>query len=63
MSFMLTIEGPFQWRPGRYRSRVATRWWWGWFAIKRIHVSEYEYATTAYDWKDERSRARRKRAA
>ena len=53
MTFALTIEGPFQWRPGRYRSRVVSRYWWGWFAFKRIRVSEYEYATTAYEWRSE----------
>lgn len=52
MIFKVVIERPVQVKPGRYKSRVVTRLWWLWFAIARIHVSEEEYATTAYDWRE-----------
>lgn len=44
-------EGPlWNWRPGRFRSRVVTRWWWGAVGIGVLHVPHKEYATTSYDW-------------
>jgi hypothetical protein len=52
MYVALVIERPVQWRPGRYRSSIVSRWWWLWFAIKVVHVDELTYTTTAYDWRD-----------
>lgn len=52
MTFALVVERPFARKPGHYRSRVVSRVWWLWFALKVIHVSEHEYATTAWDWRN-----------
>lgn len=52
MRFMFVIERPWKWKPGRYKSDVVTRVWWGLLAIKRIKVSEHEYATRAYAWEE-----------
>lgn len=46
------IEGPFQAKPGRYKSEIATRVWWLWFWAKIVHVDEVTYATTSYTWED-----------
>ena len=51
MTLALVIEGPFAKRPGYFKSRVVTRVWWLWFALKVVHVPEHEYATTAWDWR------------
>ena len=43
--------GPlWNWRPGRYRSRVVYRGWWGPVAVSKLRVSHLEYASTSYDW-------------
>lgn len=52
MTISLTIEGPFQKRPGKYKSNIVTRVWWMWFAVKIIHVSEDVYAETAWVWEE-----------
>lgn len=33
MTILFEISRPLQWRPGIYRSDVALRIWWLWFAI------------------------------
>ena len=44
-------EGPaWNWRPGRFRSRVVRRWWWGPVAIGVLQISHEEYARTNFEW-------------
>lgn len=50
MMICLVIERPFQKKPGRHKSDICTRYWWAWFAIKKVHISEYEYATSQWVW-------------
>jgi hypothetical protein len=50
MYLHLVFERPWSWKPSLHRSSISTRVMWGWFAVAKIHVSEYEYATTEYDW-------------
>lgn len=50
MYLRLVIERPWAWKPSFHRSSIDTRAMWGWFAVAKMHVSEYEYATTSYDW-------------
>jgi hypothetical protein len=33
MTFFVEICGPWQWRPGRFRSDRMTRCWWGFVAV------------------------------
>jgi len=51
MTLILEISRPWQWRAGRFRSRVVTRVWWGCFALAWLHVSLKEFSETAYDWR------------
>ena len=50
MTVFLECAGPFQWRPGFYKSRSIYRVWWGWFAVGALRISFHEFATTAFDW-------------
>jgi hypothetical protein len=44
-------KGPlWNWRPGRFRSRVVTRWWWGSVAVAKLNISHEEYARTEFNW-------------
>lgn len=38
------------WKPGRFQSRVMTRYWWGCVAVSRLHISLQEYSSTEFDW-------------
>lgn len=52
MYLHLVIEraGGWSWKPSIHKSTISTRVMWGYFAIAKIHVNEYEYATASYDW-------------
>lgn len=52
MTVIVEVCGPFQRRPGYFRSRVMTRVWWGWFAVALLHIPLHEYADrTRYEWR------------
>lgn len=45
------VSGPFQKRPGWYRSNVTViRIWWGWFAVALIKGDSA--ARQRYTWED-----------
>ena len=56
MTVILEWCGPWQWRPGRFRSRVLTRVWWGYWALAVLHVPLDEFTRTAYDWQPQAAR-------
>jgi hypothetical protein len=49
-AFILEISSPFQWRPGRFESRIVRRYWWGWFAVTRLKIPLIEFVQREYDW-------------
>lgn len=44
-------EGPFwNWRSGKFKSRVVTRYWWGPIAVSKLNIPHLEYTQTSFDW-------------
>lgn len=50
MTVVIECDQRFQARGGIFRSRLMTRWWWGWFAVAVLHVPFEEYGQTAQEW-------------
>lgn len=50
MIIELEISRPFQSRPGRYRSNVQRRVWWGWFAVALTRGSAED--RKRYTWEE-----------
>jgi len=50
MTLIFEASGPFQKKPGLYKSRTMYRIWWLWFAVGLLRVSFKEFAVTSYDW-------------
>lgn len=42
MIVVIEVNGPFQSKPGKFKSRTMTRYWWGWFAIGFIHFDSFK---------------------
>lgn len=53
MTIIIEIDGPFQHRPGKFESRIMTRYWWLWFAITFLKIPLWEYSSDDYEWRDE----------
>ena len=51
MTIIIEISRPWQWRPGRFTSRIMRRAWWGFLAVGILRIPFAEFATTAYDWR------------
>ena len=51
MTIIIEVSRPWQWRPGRFRSRLMTRVWWGFVAIAWLHVSYPEYVAADKEWR------------
>lgn len=50
MTIIVEWVGPFQPKPGVFRSSVMTRWWWGYLAVAVLHIGHREYAEQHFDW-------------
>lgn len=51
MTLIFEVSRPFQFRAGRFKSRVMSRYWWGWFAVAILHIPLHEFSETVFDWK------------
>jgi len=52
MIFIVEIDArPVQWKPGRFKSRVMTRYWWIVVAVSILHIPLKELAEKEYDWR------------
>jgi hypothetical protein len=49
-TWIIEVAPPFQWKPGRFESRVARRYWWGLVAVTRLRISLDEFVKNEWDW-------------
>jgi hypothetical protein len=48
--WIIEVAPPFQWKPGRFESRIVRRYWWGWFAVTRLRIPLDEFVKNEWDW-------------
>lgn len=52
MTIIFEFNKPFQWKPGRYRSRIMTRYYFGFVAVAFLHISLLEFSRQSFQWED-----------
>lgn len=51
MILIVEVDGPWQWRPGYFKSRIMRRFWWGPIAVAKLRIPYEEFICRHdYEW-------------